>query len=133
MAAEQDVRQMFDSAYVGAWDLQGRDVVVTIASITPGELSKAGTSKKDKAPIIHFEGRDKGMVLNKTNMKIIAGIYGGFKVKAWIGKPITLYATTCQFGPNTVDCIRVRPTAPRGTKATTSEREVGADDGEVAA
>jgi hypothetical protein len=110
-----DVRQMFDSNYIGAWDLQGKDATVTIARVTPGELAKAGTSKKDKAPIIYFEGKDKGLVLNKTNMKIIAGIYGSFKVKEWIGKPITIYPTTCQFGPNTVDCIRVRPSAPRAS------------------
>jgi hypothetical protein len=103
---------MFDSAYVGNWDLQGRDLVVTIARIVPGELAKAGTSKKDKAPIVFFEGKEKGMVLNKTNMKIIGGIVGSFKVKDWLGHAITLYPTTCQFGPNTVDCIRVRPTAP---------------------
>jgi hypothetical protein len=113
VAEVQDVRQMFDSAYIGAWDLQGKDATVTIARVVAGELAKAGTSKKDKAPIMYFEGKDKGMVLNKTNMRAIAGIYGGFKVKDWIGKPITIFATTCQFGPNTVDCIRVRPTAPR--------------------
>ena len=117
--ANEDVRQMFDSAYVGNWDLQGRDVVVVIARIVPGELAKAGTSKKDKAPIIFFEGREKGMVLNKTNMKIIGGIVGSFKVKDWIGHAITLYPTTCQFGPNTVDCIRVRPVAPKGRNGKT--------------
>jgi hypothetical protein len=105
---------MFDSAYVGNWDLQGRDLVVTIARIVPGELAKAGTSKKDKAPIVFFKGKEKGMVLNKTNMKIIGGIVGSFKVKDWLGHAITLYPTTCQFGPNTVDCIRVRPQAPKG-------------------
>jgi hypothetical protein len=104
---------MFDSAYVGNWDLLGRDLVVTIARIVPGELAKAGTSKKDKAPIVFFEGKEKGMVLNKTNMKIIGGIVGSFKVKDWLGHAITLYPTTCQFGPNTVDCIRVRPQAPK--------------------
>jgi hypothetical protein len=110
-----DVRQMFDSAYIGAWDLQGKDATVTIARVVAGELAKAGTSKKDKAPIMYFEGKDKGMVLNKTNMRAIASLYGGFKVKDWIGKPITIYATTCQFGPNTVDCIRVKNQLPRGT------------------
>lgn len=114
MADVQDVRQMFDSAYIGAWDLQGKDATVTIARVVAGELAKAGTSKKDKAPIMYFEGKDKGMVLNKTNMRIIASLYGGFKVKQWIGKPITLFATTCQFGPNTVDCIRVKNQLPSG-------------------
>jgi len=117
MATEQDIRAYFDSNYVSAVDLQGRDQVVTITKVTPGELPKAGTSKKDRAPILYFEGKEKGLVLNKTNMKTIAGITGSFKVKDWIGQAITIYPTTCQFGPNTVDCIRVRPTAPRAGKA----------------
>ena len=106
--AQDDVRQMFDSAYIGAWDLGGREVTVKIARIVPGELAKAGTSKKDKAPIVYFDGKEKGMVLNKTNMRTIASLAGSFKVKAWVGLDITLYATTTNFGPNVVDCIRVK-------------------------
>lgn len=113
-AEDIDIRSMYDSEYVASWDLQGKDQVVTIVKVVQGELPKAGTSKKDRAPIIYFEGRAKGMVVNKTNRKLIAGITGSLKVKDWLGVKITLYATTCQFGPNTVDCIRVRPTAPRG-------------------
>lgn len=135
MAVEMDVRQMFDSNYIGAWDLQGRDVVVEIAKVTPGSLAKAGTSQKDKAPIIHFKGREKGMVVNKTNMRAIANIAGSFKAKDWIGVRVTLFPTTCTFGPNTVDCIRVRPKAPPASRQAApeptppvDEREPGADD-----
>lgn len=136
MAAEQDVdvRSMYDSEYVAAWDLQGKDQVVTIAKVIPGELSKAGTSKKDRAAIVFFEGRAKGMVVNKTNRKLIAGIVGSYKAKAWVGATIAIYPTTCSFGPNTVDCIRVRPTAPRGrgAPAAAPSREPGSDDNEEA-
>ena len=59
--ADIDVREMFDSNYVAAVDLHGKDVVVVIAKVVAGELAKAGTSKKDKAPIIFFDGKEKGM------------------------------------------------------------------------
>lgn len=108
-----DVRSMYDSEYVAAWDLQGKDQVVTIAKVIPGEFSKSGTSKKDHAPIVFFEGRAKGMVVNKTNRKTIGGIVGSFKAKAWVGAKITIFPTTCAFGPNIVDCIRVRPMRAR--------------------
>lgn len=111
--ATDDVRGMFDSPYLGAWDLQGRDVVVTIRDVVQGELGKAGTSKKDKAPIVYFEGKEKGMVFNKTNMKTVAAIYGSFKRTEWLGKSITLFPTTTSKGGEIVDCIRVRPNAPR--------------------
>lgn len=113
MATDEDVRAMFDSNYVSAVDLMGKDVIVKITKVVASEIPKAGTSKKDRLPVIFFEGKDKGLCLNKTNLKTIAAIVGSFKVKDWIGQVIAIYPTTCQFGPNTVDCIRVRPQAPR--------------------
>jgi hypothetical protein len=105
---------MFDRDYIGAWDLAGRDVVITIKSVTQGEL-KNGKSK-NKKPIIKFCGadgkvRDKGFALNKTNCKTIAAMYGN-DTRAWVDKKIKIFATTTSFGSETVDCIRVRPGIP---------------------
>lgn len=103
-------RSMFDNAYVGAWDLDGKDVTVTIEKVTAGTLtSQRGTDKK---PILHFKGTEKGFVANKTNCKTIATMYGT-NVEEWVGKKITLYATTTSAGGETVECIRVRPQAPK--------------------
>ena len=110
--AEQnsDWRNMFDRDYIGHFDLQ-EDVTVTISRVVCKELTnKNGKSKK---PILHFEGKDKGYAACKTSCKAIAGMYGN-KTKDWVGKKITLFATTCEaFGESNVDCIRVRPTIPK--------------------
>jgi len=106
-----DYRSMFDRDYVGAWDLGGKDHVVQIARVKAGELTAQG-GRKSKKPIIWFEGREKGLVLNKTNAKAIAGLYGN-DTEQWIGKRITIYPTTTHMGSEVVDCIRVRPTAPQ--------------------
>jgi hypothetical protein len=104
-----DYRTMFDSEYLGAWDLP-RDVTVTIATVKAGQLvgEKGRTAKK---PIITFVGKQKGFAANKTNCKTIAAMYGT-NTKDWIGKRITLYATTTEFGGKQMDCIRVRPQVP---------------------
>lgn len=107
-----DYRSMFDREYVGAWDLEGRDVVVTIDRVTAGELVSEG-NKKTKKPILHLRGKDKKIALNKTNSKIIASLYGTETTK-WVGKQITIYPTTTKFGRDTMDCIRVRPVVPGG-------------------
>lgn len=107
-----DYRAMFDRDYIGAWDLAGKDVVVTIARVRGETLTMQG-SKKTKKPVVWFEGKDKGFVCNKTNAKAIAGMYGSDTAK-WVGKKITLFPTTTQFGNETHECIRVRPTIPRG-------------------
>jgi hypothetical protein len=106
-----DVRSFFDRAYLGVWELCGREVTVTISRVVAGDLVAQG-NRKSKKPIVYFEKTEKGLVLNKTMMKAIAGLYG-YKASDWIGKRITLYPTTTSFGSETVDCIRVRPTVPK--------------------
>src|SRR6185295_9404506 len=98
-----DVRTLFDKAYLYAYDLQGRDVTVTIAKVSGGTLTGKG-GKSNKKPIVFFQGTKKGLALNITNARTIAAMYGGFESERWIGKRVTLYATTTQFGSDTVDC-----------------------------
>lgn len=107
-----DVRSLFDKAYLYAYDLQGRDVTVKISKVTGGTLVGTG-GKSNKKPILFFEGKEKGLAINITNARTIAGMYGGFNSEAWIGKWVTLYPTTTSFGSQTVECIRIRPEIPR--------------------
>lgn len=108
-----DVRKLFDKAYIYAYDLEGRDVTVTIERVIGGTLVGTG-GKSNKKPIVFFKGTEKGLALNITNARTIAGLYGGFDSETWIGKKITLYATTTSFGSQTVDCIRIRNVVPKG-------------------
>ena len=133
-----DVRSLFDNAYLYAYDLQGRDVTVTIAKVTGGTLVGTG-GKSNKKPILFFQGAKKGLALNITNARTIAAMYGGFDSDGWVGKRITLYPTTTQFGSQTVECVRIRPGIPGAKVKDTPpldaphEREPGADDDETAA
>lgn len=106
-----DVRSMYDKEFLYSFDLQGRDVTVKIVRVVSGKLTGQG-GKSNKKPVLYFEGKEKGLGLNITNARIIAGMYGSFDSSAWIGKSITLYPTTTTFGKDTVDCIRIRPTIP---------------------
>lgn len=110
-----DYRTMFDRDYIGAWDLGGKDATVTIANVKAGELTGQG-GKKAKKPVVLFEGKEKGFALNKTNGKIIAGMYGP-DTTAWVGKKITIYPTMTSFGSEQVECIRVRTMVPTTEKA----------------
>lgn len=111
-----DVRKLFDKAYIYAYDLEGKDVTVTIERVTGGTLVGTG-GKSNKKPVLFFKGTEKGLAVNITNARVIAALYGGFDSESWIGKRITLYPTTTTFGAQTVDCIRIRPTIPKGKTA----------------
>lgn len=107
-----DYRGMFDRDFIGAWDLQGRDVTVTISKVVAATLTAQG-GRKSKKPVVFMDGTEKGFALNKTNAKCIASMYGN-NTDNWIGKRVTLYPTQVGFGNETVDAIRVRPTVPKG-------------------
>ena len=108
-----DYRTLFDRDYIGHFDLPaGRDVVVKISRVVAGQLTAQG-GRKSKKPIIYFEGKEKGMIANKTNSKTIAALYGNM-VESWVGKEIALYVSTTRSpeGGDDVPCIRIRPQAP---------------------
>jgi hypothetical protein len=111
-------RSLVESKYLSHFELAGRDVTVTIKSITLSEIVGAGGKKSKKALVI-FQGKQKGMVMGATCLKTIARIYGD-DTDAWIGKPITIYPTTTEASGETVGTIRIRPTAPatRGAAST---------------
>jgi hypothetical protein len=109
-----DFRSMYDSNYLYAFDLKGRDVAVTIKDVKVAKLRSSDKNKPEqKKPVIHFkESHDeRGLVLCKTNGKLIAGIYGN-DTDAWLGKRITLFPARVEAFGATVDAIRIRPTAP---------------------
>jgi hypothetical protein len=109
-----DYRTMYDKEHLGAWDLQGRDVTVTIEDVKAGQLVGEG-GKKAKKPILRFVDKEKTMACNITNARTIAGMYGN-DVRQWKGKRITIYPTMTQFGGKEMECIRVRPSIPEEKK-----------------
>jgi len=101
---------MFDpSKYVAAWELNGREVTLTIAKVERGEIqSERGSAKK---AVITFKEAQKPFIANKTNCRVIASLYGTDTTK-WVGQRITIYPTTTTAKGETVECIRVRNVAP---------------------
>ena len=103
---------MFPSKYIRGADLMGKDVTVNIASVTVEEVVRGG-GKTEKKPHVRFEGKERSLILNRTNAKIVSKLYGKF-TDAWVGKRITLYDDpTVRFGPEVTGGIRVRPEAPK--------------------
>lgn len=91
----------FPSTYLKAADLQGRRVTVTIDKVVMEDIG--GEHK----PVLKFQGKDRGIVLNKTNANMIAEITGSTETDDWKGAKITLYPTKTDFQGSRVDCIRV--------------------------
>lgn len=95
-----------------AFDLDGRDVTITISHVTGGELT-GEQGRKTKKPIAHIKGKNKKLALNATNCATIEQLYGTADVEKWRDIRVTLFPTTTNFGGKTVDCIRIRPYLPK--------------------
>lgn len=109
-----NINDAFPSNYLKASDLQGRELVVTILKVT---FEAVGREKEMKA-VIYFEGKQKGIVLNKTNAKKIIEITGSAITEEWGGCQIKIYPTETEFGGETVDCIRVKPVGKPAMRMT---------------
>lgn len=130
--ADFDVRRMYSKEFLYHYDLDGRDVTLTIARVKAGELHDVKNDKKVKKPILYFEeldakGIEKGYAVPITVTQVIGQMYG-FKVKDWIGKRVTLYPTTTMAFGKTVECIRIRNRIPKAKNgAVPVEPEIPAE------
>lgn len=97
-----DVQLLYPSRYLKTADLQDRDVTVTIRRIEKGHKLTMAGGVTDRKPVIHLVESEKMLVLNKTNARHIAAMYGN-KCADWIGNRITLYP--CQ-GPNADELLK---------------------------
>lgn len=98
---------MFPSKWLTAADLNDADLTVTIRACTYEEVTE-----KDKKWVLWFEETGKGMVLNKTNSKMIVQLLLSDDTDEWVGRQITLFPTQVDYEGNQVDAIRVRKKLP---------------------
>ena len=95
---------VFSSKYLRSEDLRGRDVTLTIDRVELAIMPNGGQKK----PAVFFRGKEKGLILNKTNFNTIAQVTGIDDTDDWEGAQITIYPTETEFQGQMVDCIRVR-------------------------
>jgi hypothetical protein len=107
-----NINEAFPSNYLKAADLKGRQVSV---KMDRAEYEMIG---QDKKLILYFAGKDKGMVLNKTNANNIAATYGD-DTDDWRDQEIVLFEAMVDYQGKTVPAIRVKAPVkkPNGQRA----------------
>lgn len=93
-------------AFLKTEDLQGRSVRVVIEAVQVEDVK--GEDGVEKKLVAHFVGKDKALILNRTNCESIEQIVGSDDYAAWGGHTVVLFPTTTKFGPKTVPCLRIR-------------------------
>lgn len=97
-----NIAEAFPSNYLKATDLQNKEIPVTISKVV---MEKIG---EDSRMIAYFQGKQKGVVINKTNATNISAAYGQ-ETDYWVGKPVVLFSVWTDFQGKSVQAIRMRP------------------------
>ncbi len=114
---------MFPGKFLKAADLNGNPVKATIERVELQDVAGQG-KEHDYKPVLFFQGKQKGLVLNKTNAQAIVGAYGE-DTEAWRGKELEIYPDKTPFQGKIVDCIRVRIPVPPEPDNDGTNRKAG--------
>jgi hypothetical protein len=99
-----NANEMFPSKYIKASDLGEHKPTVIIQDVQIEELGSG--EDKDRKPVIYFEGKEKGLVCNKTNWNTLIDLYGP-DTDNWLKKPIKIYATEVAFQGKMTLAVRI--------------------------
>jgi hypothetical protein len=121
-----DTSNLFPSKYLKASDLEAGPQTVDILELA---LEEVGQGKDaETKPVVYFQDRKKGLVLNVTNLRTIDEAYTT-NSDAWVGKPVELFSTETDFQGKRVPCVRVRiPKAPSADELTGGSGPADLDD-----
>lgn len=126
-----NINVAFPSDYLKADDLQGRRALVLISHVEMEDIGNEG-----KKPVLHFQGKDRGLILNKTNAAMLTEICGTPETDMWRGVGVVLYPTKVDYQGKRVPAIRIdypqqeqaRPQAAPLPPQLPTNPELGSDD-----
>ena len=96
-----NMRNAFPSTYLKASDLNGKPTTAVMANVV---MEKIGNDEK---PVLFFDGKKKGLALNRINTSVIVDKHGEDS-EVWRGNTLVIFPSRTEFKGEMVDCIRVR-------------------------
>lgn len=111
-----NINQMIESKYLKQSDLDG-ETEVTIVKV--GQMNVA---REDEQPemkwAVKFEEFKKPMILNSTNIQLLAKACGSEESDEWIGKKVVIFADpNVSFGGKLVGGLRVKLPVKKSSSA----------------
>ena len=101
--------------YLGSWDFQpGEERTVTIKEVKREIVENQ--NGKEECTVVYFAGNIKPLILNKTNGKMIAKVWGTPYIEDWAGRKIILKVKKISAFGEMVDAVRVANERPTDQK-----------------
>jgi hypothetical protein len=115
----QTVSDLFPEKWLKADHLNGRSAIVTITRVTVEEIHNPRTRQEEKKLVLEFRGKEKRMILNKTQAFACAEVATTEHFHLWIGKKIMISPGRARAGQPTIVIGRPPQTQPDPTPAET--------------
>lgn len=105
-------KKLTNPNYLGAYSIENnQELILTIKNVREERVT--GTDgKKDDCVVCYFYENVKPMILNATNMKMIAKLYKTPFIEEWTGKKIKIGIEKVKAFGDIVDALRVRNIVP---------------------
>lgn len=91
---------------------EGEELIATIDSVSVEKITNQH-GQDEQVPVVKFSNKIPPMVLNITNSRTIASLYGEL-YEGWIGRQIQVYATKVNAFGQVTNALRVREAIPSG-------------------
>jgi len=99
--------------YLGAYAFQpGEEKTVTIREVKREMVYNPSNNGKEECTVAHFVEDVKPLILNTTNCKTIAKVWGSPYIEDWAGRKITLKVKKISAFGEMVDAVRVSQDRP---------------------
>jgi hypothetical protein len=100
-------KKLTNPNYIGAEILQpGQELKLTIEKVQKEQVKTAEGTQE--CIVAYFKGGQKGMIINKTNAKIITKVVDTPFIEQWVGKSIIIYAAKVRAFGEMVEALRVK-------------------------
>jgi len=84
-------KKHLDYRFLSGEDFGDEVLNLKIKSVTKEEAFNTRSKANEQVVVLHFEGTDKGIILNLTNSRAITRELGTDKVDQWVGKTVSFY------------------------------------------
>lgn len=93
-----------ESGWLKASDIKGKNIKVVISEVGTIHFEARDGKPEQTKPTLRFEGKEKGIVLNATNTKLLINAYGA-ESDNWIYKEIGLSTKEYEMGDGIIVVI----------------------------
>jgi len=108
-------KKLTNPNYLGAYSLDdGKEIVLTIREVKM-EPVIGSDGKREDCAVCYWQENEKPMIMNTTNLKMVAKLTGSPYIEKWPGTPVQIGTEKVRAFGTVTDALRIRDVKPSKT------------------